>query len=128
MASQSTYINNKIEDYSIEFINEEFLKVYHITPAEIIRVSDYRCNTEYDKYGELEFNINLFICFIKNDECGRCYHIHHYYEDFHWHHIQKFTYKLHKLFKFPFTPMGKTQVDEFFRQMALQYDNYEYLF
>lgn len=124
MASTCSYKNNNIDLYSNNFINEEFLQVYKVTPAEIVKVSDYRRNTEYDKEGVLEFNINLFICIVQNNE----YHIHHYYEDFHWHHTKKFTFKLHKLFKFPFTILGKAQVDHFFIEMASAYENTDYLF
>jgi hypothetical protein len=118
------YCNNNIDYYSREYINDEFLKEYNLIPSDIVRVVDYRRNTEYDKEGVLEFNINLFICFVQHNE----YHIHHYYEDFHWNSIKKFTFKLHKLVKYPFTTIGKTLVDKYFSQMAIYYDNSDYLF
>ncbi len=123
MASSDPYKNNKLDYYSNDFINSEFMKVYKLKPEDIIRAADYRQNSEYDKEGVLEFNINLFICFVQNNE----YHIHHYYEDFHWHHTKKFTFKLHKLFKFPFTILGKVQVEHFFISMAYSYENNDYL-
>ncbi len=122
------YYNNNIDHYSLEFINDEFIKVNNLTSANIYRVSDYRRNTLYDTQGVLEFNINLFIFFVQNDERGIWYAIHHYYEDFNWNYTKKFSFKLHKVVNFPFNIIGKNQVDYYFSQLELNYGNTEYLF
>jgi hypothetical protein len=123
MASFDSYKNNNIDYYSLEFINKEFLQVYKLTSSDIVRVVDYRCNTHYDKEGVVEFNINLFICFVQNNE----YHVHHYFEDFHWHANKSFTFKLHKLFKYPYVTFGKNLVDLFFSKINDEYKNCDYL-
>jgi hypothetical protein len=123
MASSGTYKNKHIQSETEKFINNEFCPDNNIPSYQIIRVVDYKRNTEYDKLGSVEFYIDAFICFIQNNE----YHIHHYCGDFHYKNDKKFEFIFCKLVKFPFIEYGKIQVDIFFANINRQYDNKDFL-
>ncbi len=122
MASLSPYKNNSIDSYTEKFINKEFLNDYNLKPSDIVRAVDYKRNINYE-IPHVRFYIDLFICFFQNGE----YNIHHYSGECNWTLVNRFNFIFCKLTKFPFTSLGKSQVDDFFVNINRQYENKDFL-
>jgi hypothetical protein len=128
MASFGNYKNNNLQTYTENFINKEFLPDNRINSSQIERVVDYRRNTENDKHGAVEFYIDTFICTIQTNNLEQAYYLYHYWGEFHYRHDYKFNFEFCKLVKFPFTNVGKNQMDIYFSKIESEYGNNEYFF